>query len=177
MKLNNMIVVNHEPGDPFRETDTDWDAIDALTTRNSRLRRSADPDAQPIPAGTDEELAKLGLHRLVNVKKLRERLGLTQEEFAATYRIPVGTLRDWEQRRKNPDATARAYLMVIAKNPQAVAEWLSHGIAAICSPISYPRRKSLAFCTSTSRLTSEIALVSGICLGQASTQFCANPHS
>jgi putative transcriptional regulator len=51
-------------------------------------------------------------------------LGLTQDAFAATYRIPVGTLRDWEQRRKNPDAPARAYLMVIAKNPQAVAEWL-----------------------------------------------------
>jgi putative transcriptional regulator len=71
-----------------------------------------------------EELAKLGLHRIPNVKRLREKLGLTQEEFAATYRIPVGTLRDWEQARKNPDATARAYLTVIARNPEAVAEWL-----------------------------------------------------
>jgi len=60
----------------------------------------------------------------VNVKRLREGLGLTQEAFAAAYRIPVGTLRDWEQRRKNPDATARAYLTVIARNPEAVAEWL-----------------------------------------------------
>jgi hypothetical protein len=31
---------------------------------------------------------------------------------------------DWEQARKNPDATARAYLTVIARNPEAVAEWL-----------------------------------------------------
>jgi putative transcriptional regulator len=46
--------------------------------------------------------------KLVNVKKLRERLGQTQEAFAATYRIPLGTLRDWEQRRKHPDAPARA---------------------------------------------------------------------
>jgi len=103
MKSSNMIVFDHEPGDPLPETDTDWDVIDALT---------------------DEELAKIGLHRQVNVKRLREKLGLTQEEFAATYRIPVGTLRDWEQARKNPDATARAYLTVIARNPQAVAEWL-----------------------------------------------------
>lgn len=36
----------------------------------------------------------------------------------------MGTLRDWEQRRKNPDAPARAYLMVIARNPEAVAELL-----------------------------------------------------
>jgi len=124
MKLNNMIWVDHEPGDPPIETDTDWDAVDALTNEQIHAAALADPDAQPIPRGTDEELAKLGLIRGVNVKRLREQLRLTQEAFAATYRIPVGTLRDWEQRRKNPDAPARAYLTVIARNPQAVAEWL-----------------------------------------------------
>jgi len=124
MKSNNMIVVDHEPGDPLPATDTDWDAIDALTDEELTAAALADPDAQPIPAGSDEELEKLGLHRIVNVKRLRESLHLTQEEFATTYRIPVGTLRDWEQRRKNPDAPARAYLMVIARNPQAIAEWL-----------------------------------------------------
>jgi putative transcriptional regulator len=124
MKSKDTCSIYHEPGEPFPETDTDWAAVNALTDEEIHAAALADPDAQPIPAGSDEELAKLGLHRLVNVKKLRERLGLTQEEFAATYRIPVGTLRDWEQCRKNPDAPARAYLMVIAKNPQAVAEWL-----------------------------------------------------
>ena len=124
MKPSNMIVFDHEPGDPLPETDTDWDAIDALTDEELTAAALADPDAQPIPLGTDEELAKIGLHRQVNVKRLRERLGLTQEAFAATYRIPVGTLRDWEQRRKNPDAPARAYLTVIERNPEAVAEWV-----------------------------------------------------
>jgi putative transcriptional regulator len=60
----------------------------------------------------------------VNTKKLRDRLGLTQEAFALRYGIPVGTLRDWEQGRKRLDAPARAYLLVIEKNPQAVAEML-----------------------------------------------------
>jgi len=124
MKSSNMVWVEHNPGDPPIETDTDWDAVNALTNHEIHAAALADPDAQPIPLGTDEELAKIGLHRQVNVKKLRERLGLTQEAFAATYRIPVGTLRDWEQRRKNPDAPARAYLIVIARNPDAVAEWL-----------------------------------------------------
>ena len=55
---------------------------------------------------------------------LRERLGLTQEEFAAAYGIPVGTLRDWEQARKHPDTTAFAYLRVIARNPDMVLEAL-----------------------------------------------------
>ena len=123
-KANNMVWVDHEPGDPPIETDTDWDAVDALTDEQIHAAALADPDAQPIPAGSDEELAKLGLIRGVNVKRLRERLGLTQEEFAARYRIPVGTLRDWEQRRKNPDAPARAYLTVIERNPEAVAQLL-----------------------------------------------------
>jgi putative transcriptional regulator len=69
-------------------------------------------------------LEKIGLIHQVNVKRLRERLGLTQEAFAAAYRIPVGTLRDWEQRRKNPDAPARAYLLVIERNPELVASML-----------------------------------------------------
>jgi putative transcriptional regulator len=124
MKSKDIIWVEHNPGDPPIQTDTDWDAVNALTNEEIHAAALADPDAQPIPRGTDEELAKLGLIRGVNVKRLRERLGLTQEEFAATYRIPVGTLRDWEQRRKNPDAPARAYLTVIERNPKAVAEWL-----------------------------------------------------
>ena len=75
-----------------------------------------DPDAAPIGF-----FNLPGFIHIPNVKKLRERLGLTQEAFASTYRIPIGTLRDWEQCRKCPDAPARAYLTVIARNPKAVA--------------------------------------------------------
>jgi len=121
MKSKGMISVSHEPGDPLIKTDTDWAVIDALTEEQLHAAALSDPDSQPIPLGTYGELAHPGLHRIVNVKKLRNRLGLTQEAFAATYRIPVGTLRDWEQGRKLPDAPARAYLTVIARNPQAVA--------------------------------------------------------
>lgn len=119
MKQVGIISVDHEPGDPYPETDTDWAAVEALTDEEIRAAALADPDSAPVPVYDTP-----GLTHQVNVKKLRERLGLTQEAFAATYRIPVGTLRDWEQCRKNPDAPARAYLMVIARNPEAVAEWL-----------------------------------------------------
>ena len=125
MKLNDMVWVDHEPGDPLIETNTDWAAVEALTDEEIHAAALADPDAQPIPLGSDEEMAKLGLIHIPNVKKLRERLGLTQEAFAAAYRIPIGTLRDWEQGRKRPDAPARAYLTVIARNPEAVAGFLS----------------------------------------------------
>ncbi|MDR3772331.1 MAG: helix-turn-helix domain-containing protein [Terracidiphilus sp.] len=119
MKKTGLISVEHSPGDPPIETDTDWAAVDALTDEQIEAALRDDPDAAPI-----RFFEQPGFIRIPNVKKLRERLGLTQEEFAATYRIPVGTLRDWEQVRKNPDAPARAYLTVIAQNPEAVAEWL-----------------------------------------------------
>jgi putative transcriptional regulator len=124
MKLKDMVVVSHNPGDPLIETGTDWAAVDALTDEQLHAAALSDPDSQPIPLGSDEEMAKLGLIRIPNVKRLRESLGMTQESFARAYRIPVGTLRDWEQGRKRPDAPARAYLMIIARNPKVVADLL-----------------------------------------------------
>jgi len=78
MKLKDMISVTHNPGDPPIKTNTDWAAVDAFTEEQLHANALSDPDSQPIPPGTDEELAKLGLHHIPNVKKLRERLGLTQ---------------------------------------------------------------------------------------------------
>ena len=75
----------------------------------------ADPDARPF---TDEERAKA--KRVPRIKTLRRALRLTQEEFAARYKIPLGTLRDWEQGRSEPDQPARAYLHVIAHDPEGV---------------------------------------------------------
>lgn len=124
MKSKNMKWVDREPGKPPVKTDTDWDGVNALTDEQIRAAALSDPDAQPLPLGTDEELARQGLTRIVNVKKLRERLGLTQEAFATAYRIPVGTLRDWEQGRKFPDAPARAYLAIIHRDPARVASLL-----------------------------------------------------
>jgi putative transcriptional regulator len=49
---------------------------------------------------------------------------MTQEEFAAHYRIPLGTLRDWEQGRATPDQPTQAYLTVIARSPREVQQAL-----------------------------------------------------
>jgi putative transcriptional regulator len=76
---------------------------------------AGDPDARPF---TPEELAKA--KRIPRARTLRRALGLTQQEFAARYRIPLDTLRDWEQGRSEPDQPARAYLTVIAHDPEGV---------------------------------------------------------
>ncbi len=64
------------------------------------------------------------LRPVPRVKTLRRVLGLTQEEFSARYHIPLGTLRDWEQGRSQPDQPARAFLSVIGRAPKEVAELL-----------------------------------------------------
>jgi putative transcriptional regulator len=97
------------------KTKHDWSAADALTDEEIHAAALADPDAQPL---TDERLAKM--QRVPRTRGIRRALGLSQEEFATRYHIPVGTLRDWEQGRFEPDAAARAYLAVIAREPETV---------------------------------------------------------
>jgi putative transcriptional regulator len=87
----------------------------ARTEAEIEAAAAADPDARPM---TPEELNKA--RRVPRVKTLRRALGLTQQEFAARYQIPLGTLRDWEQGRTEPDQPARAYLTVIAHDPEGV---------------------------------------------------------
>lgn len=78
-----------------------------------------DPDNLPL---TPERRARM--RRVPRARSLRRALMLTQEEFSARYHIPVGTLRDWEQGRSEPDAPAKAYLKVIAADPEGVAKSL-----------------------------------------------------
>jgi putative transcriptional regulator len=93
--------------------ETDWARIDAQTDEDIERNVANDPDAPPIL--TDAETVA-GV-----AKWVRQRLGLSQVEFAARYHIPVGTLRDWEQGRVQPDSAALSYLRVIAREPEITA--------------------------------------------------------
>jgi putative transcriptional regulator len=97
----------------------DWSRFDAMTAAQRRAAAMSDPDAKPL---TPADMKRM--KRTPQIKIIRRALGLSQEEFSMKFRIPLGTLRDWEQERKEPDAAARAYLHVIARNPAAVAEAL-----------------------------------------------------
>jgi putative transcriptional regulator len=97
------------------KTKHDWSAADALTEEQVHAAALADPDAQPLTA---ERLAKM--RRVPPTVGIRRALKLSQEEFAARFHIPADTLRDWEQGRCEPDAALRAYLRVIAREPEMV---------------------------------------------------------
>ena len=95
-------VLETRPVRPMTEADVEAAALD-------------DPEAQPMTA---EDLARM--KPVARARIIRRALDLTQEEFAARYHIPLGTLRDWEQGRAQPDQPARAYLRAIAGDPQGV---------------------------------------------------------
>jgi putative transcriptional regulator len=96
----------------------DWRAFDALTDAQVSEAASSDPDAQPL---SDAQLKRM---RRPNPKVVHRALGLSQEAFAQQFQIPLGTLRDWEQGRVEPDQAARAYLKVIAGDAEFVRRLL-----------------------------------------------------
>ena len=119
-----------------RRRKTDGRLVRALPDGRAKVL----PDPSPLPKRSDAaiEAAALSdldnmprtpererkLKRIPQVKVMRRAFGLTQEEFATHFHIPLGTLRDWEQGKSEPDTCARAYLRVIARNPKAVTDAL-----------------------------------------------------
>ena len=79
------------------------------------MSKTSDPDNKPL---SDADLQRM--KRTPQAKVIRRALNMTQEEFAAQFQIAIGTLRDWEQNRYEPDGAAKAYLKVIAREPEAV---------------------------------------------------------
>jgi len=95
----------------------------------SKLGLELEQSATEILAHLKGDL-KLPTRRLVlpadvDIQAIRTKTGMSQGEFARAFCINPRTLQDWEQGRRKPDATTRAYLAVIQKNPKAVLKALA----------------------------------------------------
>lgn len=66
------------------------------------------------------------VHEPVDIKAIRARTKMSQAKFARAYHLPIGTVKDWEQGRRQPDAPARALLTIIEKDPDAAAKALAN---------------------------------------------------
>jgi len=84
-----------------------------------------------IAAGLDDAIAyakgdaSRGRVATIDVKAVRSKTKLSQDKFAATYHLPVGTLRDWEQGRAQPDRSASTLLRMIDVDPAGVQKILA----------------------------------------------------
>lgn len=72
------------------------------------------------------DVSRYGVHipRHMDVKAIRSKLGMTQEEFAGRFGFSIKTLRHWEQNQRVPEGPTRAYLLVIERNHKAVQKAL-----------------------------------------------------
>jgi putative transcriptional regulator len=77
-----------------------------------------------IEGTADESQYVVHIPPEIDIKAIRSRLGMTQQEFANRFDFNINTLRHWEQGRRVPDGTARAYLRVIDREPEAVQKAL-----------------------------------------------------
>lgn len=103
--------------------------LNAGARKRTKLGLTLEESAKEILAHVKGE-AKLPTRRIVlpgevDVKRIRTKAGMSQTEFARAFCINPRTLQEWEQGRRRPDATTRAYLAVIAKNRGAVLDALA----------------------------------------------------
>ena len=124
MSKNNTSKVVRYSRDNLPPDRTDWARLKAMTDEEVMAAALSDPDAQPLTA---EQLARM--RRVPRVKWLRQRLGMTQVQFAEAFHLPITTLRDWEQHRSTPDAPARALLLAIERDPEAMRRLLAEPAA------------------------------------------------
>ena len=88
--------------------------------KNDTIVMPADPNDPEDFDVTAQGLERGQRARLI--RKTRTDLGLSQVEFATRFRVPVGTLRDWEQARVTAPDFAVAYVRVIGQHPEMVAQ-------------------------------------------------------
>jgi len=91
-----------------------------MSVKKGRIVIPADPNDLEDSDVTEAGLERGNRARLI--RRTRTKLGLSQQEFAVRFRVPVGTLRDWEQARSTAPDFAVAYIRVIEARPELVAE-------------------------------------------------------
>jgi putative transcriptional regulator len=90
--------------------------IESLTEAVAFARGETGPPAKATPRTHQVETP--------DIRAIRRRLHMSQDAFAEAFRIPLATLKNWEQGRRVPDAPAAAYLQAIARRPDVIREAL-----------------------------------------------------
>ena len=88
------------------------------------IRRGLQEAVAYAEGKADETAYRVHVPTIIDVKAIRARLDMTQQEFAGRFGFSVNTLRHWEQGSRQPEGSARAYLLVIERAPDAVQQAL-----------------------------------------------------
>jgi len=111
-----------KPGQPFRFAADERARLNGLTKAQVEAAAESDPDNGPL---ADAQLRRMQIAR--EIRRVRERTGLSQPQFAARYRIGLGRLRDFEQARSEPDLVVQVFYRLISEDPER-AQALIHDV-------------------------------------------------
>jgi putative transcriptional regulator len=97
------------------------------------MRRAYDKIAEGLKeaiaiARKEQKAAKIFVPPEIDVRAIRAKLDLSQEDFASAFGFTVHQMRQWEQGRSRPLGAVRAYLMIIDRHPKRILEML-HEVA------------------------------------------------
>ena len=90
-----------------------------------KIKAGLDDARAYLDGSADKRRYRVHVPETVDVKKIRTRLGLSQQAFAATYGFALSAVRDWEQGRRRPERSARILLKIVQKEPEAVTRALA----------------------------------------------------
>ena len=96
-----------------------------MSKRGKRLIESAKAALAFARGESDSKKFRVYIPADIDVKAIRNKLGMTQSQFAMRFGFTINQIRDWEQARSTPHHADRAYLTVIARKPKAVQEALA----------------------------------------------------
>jgi putative transcriptional regulator len=90
-----------------------------------KIKAGLDDARAFLDGKADKRRYRVHVPEEVDVKGIRARLGLSQEEFAHMYGFTISAVRDWEQGRRRPERSARILLKIVDKEPEAVTRALT----------------------------------------------------
>jgi putative transcriptional regulator len=95
-----------------------------MSKQAKSIRRGLEQAIAYARGDAKESEYRVHVPREIDVRAIRTKLGLTQEEFADRFGFSINTLRHWEQGKRQPEGPTRAYLLVIERAPKAVQKAL-----------------------------------------------------
>lgn len=95
-----------------------------MSTVAESIRRGLEQAVTYAEGRADERNYRVHIPERVDVRAIRAKLEMTQEEFAGRFGFSVNTLRHWEQGSRQPEGPTRAYLIVIDRASQTVQQAL-----------------------------------------------------
>ncbi len=90
-----------------------------------KIKAGLDSAKAYLDGTADKRRYRVHVPETIDVRKIRTRLGLSQEAFAHTYGFALSAVRDWEQGRRRPERSARVLLKIVEKEPAAVTRALA----------------------------------------------------